>query len=48
VPAAASLRDVLAELLWRGATDANVVADDGTPAGHVTLASILARGRAPA
>ncbi len=48
VPAAASLRDVLAELLWRGATGANVVAGDGTFAGHITLASILARGRAPA
>jgi osmoprotectant transport system ATP-binding protein len=48
VPAAASLRDVLAELLWRGATGANIVAGDGTLAGHITLASILARGRAPA
>ncbi|MGL6223239.1 MAG: ABC transporter ATP-binding protein [Steroidobacteraceae bacterium] len=48
VPASASLRDVLAELLWRGATGANVTAADGTLAGHITLASILARGRAPA
>lgn len=48
VPASASLRDVLAELLWRGATGVNVTAADGTLAGHVTLTSILARGRAPA
>ena len=48
VPASASLRDVLAELVWRGTTGANVTAADGTLAGHITLASILARGRAPA
>jgi osmoprotectant transport system ATP-binding protein len=48
VAAAASLRDVLAELLWRGATGANVTAADGALVGHITLASILARGRAPA
>lgn len=46
VAATASLRDVLSELLWRGATGANVVAADGTATGHVPLASILARGRA--
>jgi osmoprotectant transport system ATP-binding protein len=48
VPASASLRDVLAELVWRGTTGVNVTAADGTLAGHITLASILARGRAPA
>ena len=46
VPAAASLRDVLAELLWSGATSAQVEQADGTSAGRVTLAGILARGRA--
>ncbi|MBS0393731.1 MAG: ABC transporter ATP-binding protein [Proteobacteria bacterium] len=45
VPASASLRDVLAELIWRGAEAATVVAD-GRPAGRLTLAAILARGRA--
>ncbi|MDH5226395.1 MAG: ABC transporter ATP-binding protein [Gammaproteobacteria bacterium] len=48
VPATASLRDVLSELVWRGAAQANVLADDGSVAGHVPLASILARGRAQA
>jgi osmoprotectant transport system ATP-binding protein len=46
VAATASLRDVLSELLWRGTSAANVMAGDGTPAGHVRLTSILARGRA--
>jgi osmoprotectant transport system ATP-binding protein len=48
VPATASLRDVLSELVWRGAAQANVLADDGSVAGHVPLSSILARGRAQA
>jgi len=46
VPAGASLRDVLAELMWRGATAAPVVRADGTPAGRLTLERVLARGRA--
>jgi osmoprotectant transport system ATP-binding protein len=46
VPATASLREVLAELVWRGATQANVTAQDGTIVGHLPLASLLARGRA--
>jgi osmoprotectant transport system ATP-binding protein len=41
----ATLRDVLAELVWRGAAAAMVVGPDGDPMGHVTLARILARGR---
>ena len=45
VPASASLREVLAELVWRGATTATVLKADGTPGGHLTLAGILARGR---
>jgi osmoprotectant transport system ATP-binding protein len=45
VTAATSLRDVLAELVWRGASSAQVVGTDGTVVGHLTLASILARGR---
>ena len=45
VPASASLREVLAELLWRGAATATVLKADGTPGGHLTLAAILARGR---
>lgn len=48
VPATASLRDVLSELVWRGVAHANVLADDGSVVGHVPLSSILARGRAQA
>jgi osmoprotectant transport system ATP-binding protein len=40
-----TLRDVLAELVWSGADAATVVAADGNPVGHVTLASLLQRGR---
>jgi osmoprotectant transport system ATP-binding protein len=46
VAATASLRDVLAELVWSGATAARVQQADGGAAGRVTLAGILARGRA--
>jgi osmoprotectant transport system ATP-binding protein len=45
VPATASLRDVLSDLMWRGAGAATVVNTDGTARGHVTIAGILARGR---
>jgi hypothetical protein len=45
VPAATSLRDVLAELVWRGASAADVIESDGSVVGRLTLASILARGR---
>jgi len=45
-PAAASLRDVLSELVWRGAESATVVDADGRPCGCLTIAAILARGRA--
>jgi len=45
VPASASLREVLSELLWRGATCAVVLGEDGTPCGQLTVAAILARGR---
>jgi osmoprotectant transport system ATP-binding protein len=47
VPADASLRDALALLVWRGADAASVTLADGTRVGHLTLQSILARGRAP-
>ena len=46
VVASVSLREVLAELVWRGADAANVLDDAGVPLGHVPLAAILARGRA--
>ncbi|HUX72690.1 MAG TPA: ABC transporter ATP-binding protein [Steroidobacteraceae bacterium] len=46
VAAAASLRDVLSELLWRGADSAAVVDADGRPCGCLTIEAILARGRA--
>jgi len=45
VPASVSLREVLSELLWRGATCATVLGEDGTPCGQLTVATILARGR---
>ena len=43
--ASASLREVLSELLWRGAGAATLVAEDGTPRGHLTVAAILAHAR---
>ncbi len=46
VSATATLRDVLAELVWSGAAAAAVRGADGTPAGRVTLNAIIARGRA--
>jgi osmoprotectant transport system ATP-binding protein len=45
VPASATLRDVLSDLLWSGAPAATVVNADGTPCGRLTLAGILAHGR---
>ncbi len=45
IAADTSLRDALSELMWRGADGAPVINADGTPAGTVTVASILARGR---
>ena len=45
VLASASLREVLSELLWRGAESATVTDADGTPRGRLTVAAILARGR---
>jgi osmoprotectant transport system ATP-binding protein len=44
VPADASLREVLSEIVWSGAGSANVVVADGT-ARHLTLGAILAHGR---
>jgi osmoprotectant transport system ATP-binding protein len=45
VPAAATLRDVLSDLLWSGAAAATVINADGTPCGRLTLGGILAHGR---
>ena len=45
VAAAASLRDVLSDLLWHGADAATVVDANGKPRGCLTIASILAHGR---
>jgi osmoprotectant transport system ATP-binding protein len=45
VAASASLRDVLSELVWSGAQAATVIGADGKPAGRLTVAAILARGR---
>jgi osmoprotectant transport system ATP-binding protein len=45
VPASASLRDVLSELVWSGASSAAVIAADGTARGQLTVAAIFARGR---
>jgi osmoprotectant transport system ATP-binding protein len=45
VPATASLREVLSELVWSGAESARVVAADGSARGRLTVAAILAHGR---
>jgi osmoprotectant transport system ATP-binding protein len=45
VPATATLREALAELVWRGATAARVVGDQGQTLGRLTLEAILAHGR---
>ena len=45
VPASASLREVLSELLWSGARSALVVEADGTVRGQLSLEAILAHGR---
>jgi osmoprotectant transport system ATP-binding protein len=45
VAASASLREVLSELLWSGAQAATVLNADGTAAGRVTVARILAHGK---
>ncbi len=45
VAASASLRAVLSDLVWHGAEAATVLKPDGTSAGRVTLARILAHGR---
>ena len=45
VPASASLREALSELVWSGAAGAVVIGADGQPCGQLTVAAILARGR---
>jgi osmoprotectant transport system ATP-binding protein len=45
VGASISLREVLSELVWRGASSARVIDADGTARGGLTVAGILARGR---
>jgi osmoprotectant transport system ATP-binding protein len=45
IPAAASLRDALSELLWRGADAGRVMRSDGTVQGCLTIAAILAHGK---
>ncbi|MFZ1431116.1 MAG: ABC transporter ATP-binding protein [Geminicoccaceae bacterium] len=47
LPAEASLRDALAELVWSGTEALPVAAADGALLGRVTLAAIVARGRQP-
>ncbi len=46
VAATASLREVLSELVWRGATRATVVDERGQACGSLAIADILAHGRA--
>lgn len=46
VAASATLRDVLSELVWRGADTAAVIGADGRAVGRLTIAGILAHGRA--
>jgi ABC-type proline/glycine betaine transport systems, ATPase components len=45
LPATATLREVLAEIVWRGANAASIVGSDGQPLGHLTLDAVLAHGR---
>jgi len=45
VSADASLREVLCDLLWRGAASVSVLRPDGTAAGTLTVGGILARGK---
>lgn len=45
VLSSATLREVLSELLWRGADSVTVADADGTPRGHLTVDAILSRGR---
>ena len=45
VAASASLRDVLSDLVWRGAESATVVDAHGTALGALTIDAILAHGR---
>ena len=45
IPASASLRDALSELVWRGADSATVVDADGKACGTLTIEAILAHGR---
>jgi osmoprotectant transport system ATP-binding protein len=45
VPASASLREALSELLWRGSDSAIVTDGNGKPSGRLTVAAIVARGR---
>jgi len=44
-PSTASLREVLSDLIWRGAESATVLDAQGRPCGRLTVADILARGR---
>jgi len=45
VPASATLREALSELLWCGAESVAVLDAEGRPRGRLTLDLILARGR---
>jgi osmoprotectant transport system ATP-binding protein len=47
VPAEATLREALSEMLWCGAQSAQIVDADGSPRGQLTVAAILAHGRPP-
>ncbi len=45
IPASASLRDALSELVWSGADSAAVIDAEGRSCGALTIADILAHGR---
>ncbi len=47
LPATLSLRDALAEFVWRGLKVASVVDSDGRQLGQITLDALLAQGRRP-
>lgn len=48
VPASASLREALSQLLWSGRESLPVADADGTPLGRISIGGILAYGRRPA
>ncbi len=45
LPASASLREALSEMLWSGSPTCEVIAADGSPPAHLTVSAVLERAR---